>query len=368
MQNKDIGQFKSFEELFDALNNTEEPELTDRQKERRMRKAYSEADLVFSNSQWEVWVPKSFAGSCTLGKGTKWCTAYSDDDGYYKEYSSQGPLYILINKSDKSDKYQFHFESGQYMNKEDVSIDHKEFSHIFKNNEDLAKFFLHTQGFDEEITINLTEDQYAYMVSEWNHSYRRSRDFLSEDIINACIHDNYTGENTVLDYFDGYDYVYYLESSELPNYCDSDNTNTLLELLEVDSVDEIDLDEIDSNITAAIIRAYEVGAAVGRSEECYEMVIDDIKSVWKSTIFSMVDNNIFSLKYNPDEVSSDKVLYSLMFDVEEINAYDSPLDNLVCSLFVDAFDCREPYYGFSEFSEDAFNDSLSNDLWEYQNK
>ena len=43
-------------------------------------------------------------------------------NNYYDHYSKQGPLYIMVNKKDQADKYQFHFESNQYMDKEDRNV------------------------------------------------------------------------------------------------------------------------------------------------------------------------------------------------------------------------------------------------------
>ena len=89
LQNRDIGQFKSTIDFVKAVDGMSEDNLTDRQKERRLRKSYDEADLVYSDSQWEVWIPRTYAASCTLGKGTEWCTAYSKNDDYYRDYTSR---------------------------------------------------------------------------------------------------------------------------------------------------------------------------------------------------------------------------------------------------------------------------------------
>jgi len=58
--------------------------------------------------------------SCELGSGTEWCTATGKTDNYFNQYIKQGPLYIFDNG--KGEKYQFHYESGQFMNKNDASI------------------------------------------------------------------------------------------------------------------------------------------------------------------------------------------------------------------------------------------------------
>ena len=57
--------------------------------------------------------------SCELGSGTEWCTADSRAS-YFERYIKDGPLYIFDNG--KGEKYQFHFESGQFMDKNDTPV------------------------------------------------------------------------------------------------------------------------------------------------------------------------------------------------------------------------------------------------------
>ena len=120
--NKDIGQFKSLPDLYTALENIDTSHLTDRQIERRRRSAYDEAEKVFEDGEWVIYTPKTYNASCTLGKGTQWCTAYSENDRYYNSYTEQGPLYIVINKGDDRIKYQFHKESHSFMNAKDDPV------------------------------------------------------------------------------------------------------------------------------------------------------------------------------------------------------------------------------------------------------
>ena len=115
---KDINKFKSIADLYDVVNNVGEAELSARQKERELRNS-KDVKKVFEDNKWEIWTPLSYAGSCTLGKGTEWCTAYSENDYYYYEYTEQGPLYVFINKQNSKEKYQLHVETESFMNKND---------------------------------------------------------------------------------------------------------------------------------------------------------------------------------------------------------------------------------------------------------
>ena len=91
LSNKDIGQFKSIKELEDKLATLEKPELTARQKERQMRKAYKDAELIWQDDEWQVWYPQNWDAACTLGKGTSWCTADSRTPRYYIYYAYDVP-------------------------------------------------------------------------------------------------------------------------------------------------------------------------------------------------------------------------------------------------------------------------------------
>lgn len=87
---------------------------------RNQSKAKADLEKVYEDSEWVVYVPHSYAAARRGGEGTRWCTA-SENDYYYNMYSKQGPLYINIRKSDGA-KFQFHFETGQFMDANDESV------------------------------------------------------------------------------------------------------------------------------------------------------------------------------------------------------------------------------------------------------
>ena len=60
--------------------------------------------------------------SCDLGSGTGWCTATGNTDMFFKGYIKKDDLYILIDKKDKTNKYQFHYAEQQFMDKNDIPI------------------------------------------------------------------------------------------------------------------------------------------------------------------------------------------------------------------------------------------------------
>lgn len=145
LKNKDIMAFKTIDDLESYLNNEDNyKELSKKQQLRQTQKAVrktdvtKDADLVYEDEHWEVWVPKTYEASCKLGRDTSWCTATTEDSGYYNQYTKQGSLYININKQNPEEKYQFHFESDQFMDKQDRDIDLTSF---FSDKRGLLNFY-----------------------------------------------------------------------------------------------------------------------------------------------------------------------------------------------------------------------------------
>ncbi len=114
---RDINRISSPDELYELTKDFSLEEATTTKAERVLQ----DAELVYDGPGWEVLIPQSKEASCHYGSGTRWCTAGSTSN-YYDHYSKQGPLYIMLNKKDPTDKYQFHFESNQYMDKEDRQV------------------------------------------------------------------------------------------------------------------------------------------------------------------------------------------------------------------------------------------------------
>lgn len=58
------------------------------------------------------------------GVTNRWCTAWEGDNSRFSYYNRQGPLYIIIpaKRNDDNEKYQFHFETKQFMDFQDHQI------------------------------------------------------------------------------------------------------------------------------------------------------------------------------------------------------------------------------------------------------
>jgi hypothetical protein len=96
-------------------------------------------DIVFNEDNWLIAVPNTYEASAKLGENMNWCTAggrsdYARGKEYYDHYLDDygGKYYVNFDLS-KGDsrlgkdypytRYQFHFESKQFMDKEDDPVE-----------------------------------------------------------------------------------------------------------------------------------------------------------------------------------------------------------------------------------------------------
>lgn len=123
-QHTDLGQYRTVEEFLQDAEDVANRPLTEKEiaKENKKRSHHTsdvDKEFIVEDDEWEVWRPLTKAGSMALaslgGEKARWCTANDGSDYYWNRYTSQGPLYIFINKADPTEKYQTHFETDSYM-------------------------------------------------------------------------------------------------------------------------------------------------------------------------------------------------------------------------------------------------------------
>lgn len=128
----DLGRYKNISDLIDFVdrkmeeldgeeiwgNNTfrKKKNLTDAQKA-----AKDDIKLHYEDDVWKILTPLSWEASVYWGRGSSWCTAYTDDDSYFENYDTED-LYINICKNDPTKSAQFYlsndleFECMDYRN------------------------------------------------------------------------------------------------------------------------------------------------------------------------------------------------------------------------------------------------------------
>lgn len=126
IEQKDINKIPNLVELYNIVEPFEQnPDQATSGKD-EVRRTKEEATKVYEDDEWLVVVPKTKEAACYYGKGTKWCTAASEDNykhNMFDAYSKAAPLYININKQ-SGRKYQFQFngDDSQFMDERDHEI------------------------------------------------------------------------------------------------------------------------------------------------------------------------------------------------------------------------------------------------------
>ena len=365
LKNKDIMKFRSVQEVDDYLNDEDNyNELSDRQKLRQTQNAVRKTDttkdakLVYSDSDFDIYVPKTYEASCKLGRGSSWCTASTQNDYYFDYYTRNGNLYILISKHDpENQKFQFHFQSDSFMDIDDRSINIVEFMKQYPN---VKKFFVNeTQELVEELgeekqELTIPVDDFASMAS--------SRD-MSKDFIAACFESVFgEGEDSLFEgYFIGTYDSYVLSKNDLHYLTISDSNIELFSRLGVNAnnVDELwEAMQENEDIDLAIGASYSSALEVGSYDECVDDFRKAVNETFKKVDFYCDGENI-SIKLPHDENADP---YEVAFDTCLLTGFSgSSYDNSefftnLADTFSDEFD--EPRYGWEGFDEKQFNSEL----------
>ena len=367
LKNKDIMRYKTMDEVEDMLNDEDSykeqshrQEVRDRQKARKNADLGNEAKKVYVDSDWEVWVPLTYAASCKLGQGASWCTASTESDYYYNHYKNAygGEYYININKHDPEEKYQFHFESNQFMDVDDDEIDLSGF--LSKNsglkkldNDIIYSSYVKSWGIKEDGSAVVSASDLAGVLS--------SRD-MSEDFLESCF------RGDIFEYF--MDYGNYTDNNVIENYYLSETNKENVETIE--SITGLDVNERGfleaveeeyPDVYEAIKTACSDAEVTGAENECYEDFNSSLNSASRPLIvnweFSGGDDvfvkvNMVYLKDNCIDVIS---------YVSEEGRDSNDFSSVVSSFMSNDWDFSEPRYGWSGFDADTYNDRLADELY-----
>ena len=125
IEQKDINKYNSLPNLYTVV----EPFITAEQnnqtvatsKSDEARIAKKDVKKIYEDSNWLILIPLTQEAAIYYGKNTQWCTAATSSNNMFNHYNSEGPLFINIDKRNNR-KYQFHFESDQFMDERDDEI------------------------------------------------------------------------------------------------------------------------------------------------------------------------------------------------------------------------------------------------------
>lgn len=119
---KDINQYKTIRDLESTTEKYADVKAKNEFNVSSKDVSEEDVDTIYDDGTWSIKVPKTREASCVLGRGTKWCTASQGENNMFDEYSGDGPLYVIANKNDTTQKYQLSVMHGQFMNVKDKEI------------------------------------------------------------------------------------------------------------------------------------------------------------------------------------------------------------------------------------------------------
>lgn len=126
------------ESLYDAVKDFDLTMATTTKAERKSAPVHPGAESGFEGKNWRVVKisdrgEKGKEAACFYGgnqQETRWCTS-APGLSYFDRYIKDGPLYVVYNPNDTNvspttglpkERYQFHFQSNQFMDKDDRTI------------------------------------------------------------------------------------------------------------------------------------------------------------------------------------------------------------------------------------------------------
>jgi hypothetical protein len=138
--NNDIGRIKDLATLVQVVD--QYPDVVDQPKDANR----GQASAYYEDSDIRVIVPKDETAACYYGQGTRWCTA-GREHNMFDRYNEKGEMYIILPKKPAyaGEKYQFHFQTKQFMDEKDQRVNLRELRQRFPQ---LSKIF------DKQIKVN----------------------------------------------------------------------------------------------------------------------------------------------------------------------------------------------------------------------
>lgn len=121
---KDLNSFKNLNSFYDAVEAAEalrgDAPVEKSAKEKVADVKENDVEWIIKTPHYKALIPKTEEASNIYGAGTKWCTASTNMKNYFKEYTAQGDLVIIIATIDgEQRKFQFHYKKGEFANERD---------------------------------------------------------------------------------------------------------------------------------------------------------------------------------------------------------------------------------------------------------
>lgn len=136
---KDINKLTA-DQLYDAVKDFDLRLASTTKAERKSAEVHPGSKMVYDGQNWRVIEiedkgPVGKEAACFYGgnnQETRWCTSTPGTDQWFNRYIKDGPLYVVYDPNDADvapttglpkNRYQFHFPSNQFMDKDDRQQD-----------------------------------------------------------------------------------------------------------------------------------------------------------------------------------------------------------------------------------------------------
>ena len=348
LSQNDINKIQSIPELYNIVKPALQEDDQDKPDELKSKneikneiknetiKHYEDQDLL-------ILTPKTHRAACIYGKGTQWCTASKNSSRMFDQYNAEGPLYIVIDKNDTDERYQFHPESDQFMDINDSPIEElpdiladnneaiKSIAHVlikFLDQEQIKEFFTHDQlveamntnlkyYYDHRNIVNFDELDHNKIAQRYN-----VQDVITIDNTEYFVIDT-QGNDSVIEMLKENDIVSFSEHEIYEWFMDNDYN------LKDDSY--VDLTDLTENTIKAIATTFNINPQdmpkafnewdEGNLADAYEVIADAYRQY--STLnheANYIDELLKTVEYGSDKF---KVIlhngqYVLLGDIREI--------------------------------------------------
>lgn len=125
-----ILQYPDYRGFIEAVDPIIEQGVKSGKEQKKEVKA--DVEKLIDSADFKVFIPLTEQASQLYGRGTSWCTAYTDKPNKFAEYNAQGRIYVILIHTNEANgpkvyngfrKYQLHMENNEFKDalNEDVS-------------------------------------------------------------------------------------------------------------------------------------------------------------------------------------------------------------------------------------------------------
>ena len=193
MGEKDLFKIKDFGHL-QAIVDRATSDIEAHQEKQQYMDVEEGTEVFRDDERWFIAAIHNKGASCSLGKGTDWCTAAPGLDYFAQYYKPEDPLFFFKDKvSDK--RYQVHFGSSQFMDEQDEHVSkmaEKDLVGLIKQTDAGKKYNQTIVSYEDTIIAYGTDD--PEMLEQLAAKYLNNDSEVAADIKSSVIRNTSSGD------------------------------------------------------------------------------------------------------------------------------------------------------------------------------